>query len=113
MMGHDFLSCGTAQVVKHEICDRPSPPPPLHRVSPLFRLRNAPLRPILAFWKVYERLTLDDMATVKSYQQWAKDCGLEFVDFTDLTENFEMHYTLVRASSPGTSLRGFSRCRLR
>ena len=49
---------------------------------------------------MYERLSLEDMATLKSYQQWGKYYGLEFVEFTDLTGNLEMHYTSVRASSP-------------
>ena len=83
------------------------------RVSPCFRLPKYPHRPVLALGKVYERLTLENMATVQSYRQWGKDYGLEFVDFTDLTDNLEMHYTSVRASSPATHLRGFPRCRLR
>ncbi|CAN0437750.1 unnamed protein product, partial [Scytosiphon promiscuus] len=45
--------------------------------------------------KVYKRLSLEDMATLKSYQQWGKDYGLEFVEFTDLTDNLLMHYTSV------------------
>lgn len=39
------------------------------------------------------------MATLKSYRQWGKDYGLEFVEFTDLTDNLLMHYTSVRPPS--------------
>ncbi|CAN0002564.1 unnamed protein product [Laminaria digitata] len=35
------------------------------------------------------------MATLKSYLQWGKDYGLEFVGFTDLTDNLFTHYTLL------------------
>lgn len=53
------------------------------------------------------------MATLKSYLQWGKDYGLEFVGFTDLTDNLFTHYTLVRTWSPVPCFRWFTRCRVR
>eukprot|EP00903_Cladosiphon_okamuranus_P013609 g12674.t1 len=46
--------------------------------------------------EVYQRIHLDDMATPKAYAKWGKQHGLEFVEFTDLTANIEIHYGSVR-----------------
>ncbi|CAN0002430.1 unnamed protein product, partial [Hapterophycus canaliculatus] len=36
------------------------------------------------------------MGTPKSYAEWGKTHGLEFVEFVDFTANIEMHYGSVR-----------------
>eukprot|EP00752_Nemacystus_decipiens_P001516 g1487.t1 len=46
--------------------------------------------------QVYDRIHLDDMATPKAYAKWGQRHGLEFVGFTDLTANIEIHYGSVR-----------------
>ena len=47
--------------------------------------------------KVYQRIDLEDMATLKSYQQWGKHYGLEFMGFDDHANNLVVHYESVRA----------------
>ena len=59
---------------------------------------------------MYDRLRLEDIATLTSYQQWTRDCGLVFVEFTDLSKDLEIHHALVRASSPATRSRWFLGC---
>ncbi|CAM9322755.1 unnamed protein product, partial [Scytosiphon promiscuus] len=46
--------------------------------------------------EVYQRIHLDDMGTPKSYAEWGKAHGLEFVEFVDLTANIKIHYGSVR-----------------
>merc|ERR1712117_951354 len=45
---------------------------------------------------VYKRIQLDDMGSPGKYREWAEKCGLEFVEFEDLTGELAKHYSTVR-----------------
>lgn len=59
---------------------------------------------------VYQRIHLDDMGSPGKYKQWAKEAGLELVEFEDLTENIAKHYGTVKevlqAKSASGALKG-------
>lgn len=45
---------------------------------------------------VLKRLNLVDLGTVNNYKKWAKNAGLEFVDFVDHSRNLQIHYQNVK-----------------
>lgn len=45
---------------------------------------------------MYKRDGVDDLASVKYYQQWGKVYGLEFVDYVDYSNDLATHYDVVR-----------------
>ena len=58
--------------------------------------KNLSFAPSHAARQVYQRVGLEDMSTLKSYQQWGKHYGLEFMGFDDQTNNLVVHYETVR-----------------
>lgn len=49
--------------------------------------------------QVYDRYHLEDMSTPEEYIKWGKVHGLEFVEFADMAENLDKHYSVVSVLS--------------
>ena len=83
----------------HKLPTHESPRPPYSRICPLTLKTptNASFAPSLAVRKVYQRIGLEDISTLKSYQEWGKHYGLEFVGFDDHANNLVVHYESVRS----------------
>ena len=69
-------------------------PRPSHtRTCPLSVLcpNNVSFAPSLVIRKVYQRIDVEDIGTLKSYHQWGKHYGLEFMGFDDHADNLVVH----------------------